>query len=99
MVATLGILYGAADIATDAESAVETASQLAGSMGLSFTTLSALTFMVFAQLYTPCVTALGTIKKETGKWKWVAFAAAYTFVAAWTVSLLVYQGGRLLGFE
>ena len=99
VVATLGILYGAADIATDAESAVDTATQLAGSMGTSFTALSALTFMVFAQLYTPCVTALGTIKKETGKWKWVAFAAAYTFAAAWVVSLLIYQGGRLLGFE
>jgi ferrous iron transport protein B len=54
--------------------------------------------MVFSQLYTPCVTALGTIKKETGKWKWVAFAAIYTFAAAWVVSLLVYQIGSLLGF-
>ncbi|MFA6850646.1 MAG: ferrous iron transporter B, partial [Selenomonadaceae bacterium] len=77
---------------------VDTASQLMGTMGASFTALSAFSFMVFAQLYTPCMTALGTIKKETGKWKWVLFAASYTFAAAWIVSLLVYQVGSLMGF-
>jgi ferrous iron transport protein B len=97
VVATIGVLYGVADISTDAESAAETAAQLAGSM-TGFTALSALSFMVFSQLYTPCITALGTIKKETGKWKWVAFAAVYTFAAAWIVSLLVYQIGSLLGY-
>ena len=99
VLSTMGILYGAPDISTEAENAVETASQLADNMGGAFTVLSALAFMVFAQLYTPCVTALGTIKKETGKWRWVAFAAGYTFAAAWIVSLMVYQIGRLLGFE
>ena len=99
VLSTMGILYGAPDISIEAEDAVETASQLMGSMGVSFTALAALAFMVFTQLYTPCVTALGTIKKETGKWKWVFFAAGYTFAAAWVASLLVYQIGRLLGFE
>lgn len=99
VLSTMGILYGAPDISTEAEDAVETAAQLADSMGGAFTALSALAFMVFTQLYTPCVTALGTIKKETGKWKWVVFAALYTFATAWIVSLLVYQIGRLLGFE
>lgn len=98
VVATMGILYGAADISTEAGDAMETASQLVGTMGASFTMMSALAFMVFTQLYTPCVTALGTIKKETGRWKWVAFAAGYTFAAAWVVSLVVYQAGRLLGY-
>jgi ferrous iron transport protein B len=100
VVATMGILYGAGDVSTEAEDAVETASQMMqAGMGAAFTTLSALAFMVFSQLYTPCVTALGTIKKETGKWKWVAFSAIYQFAIAWFVALLVYQGGRLLGFE
>ena len=68
-------------------------------MGTAFTTLSALAFMVFSQLYTPCATALGTIKKEAGGWKWMIFSAVYQFAIAWFVALLVYQGGRLLGFE
>ena len=55
--------------------------------------------MVFSQLYSPCVTALGTIKKETQGWKWMSFAFLYTCAVAWVASLLVYQVGRLMGFE
>ena len=100
VVATIGILYGVADVSTEAEDAIDTATQMLGTdMSTAFTTMSALAFMVFSQLYTPCVTALGTIKKEAGGWKWMAFSAVYMFVIAWLVSLIVYQGGRLLGFE
>ncbi len=99
VVATIGILYGAADVSTEAEDAIETADTLLKTgMASSFTALSAFAFMVFSQLYTPCVTALGTIKKEAGGWKWMGFAAVYMFAIAWVVSLLVYQVGRLLGF-
>lgn len=100
VVATIGILYGADDVSTEAEDAADTAEiMMSTGMAKSFTALSAFAFMVFSQLYTPCVTALGTIKKEAGGWKWVAFSAIYMFVIAWFVSLLVYQFGRLLGFE
>ena len=99
VVATIGVLYGAADVSTEAADAVESAGQMIETgMASSFTALSALAFMVFSQLYTPCVTALGTIKKEAGGWKWMIFSAVYMFVIAWVVSLLVYQGGRFLGF-
>ena len=99
VVATIGVLYGAADVSTEAEEAVETAGTLLQTgMATSFTALSAFAFMIFSQLYTPCVTALGTIKKEAGGWKWMGFSAVYMFVIAWVVSLLVYQIGRILGF-
>ena len=99
VVATIGILYGAEDVSTEADDAVETADTLLSTgMATSFTALSAFAFMVFSQLYTPCVTALGTIKKEAGGWKWMGFSAVYMFAIAWVVSLLVYQIGRLLGF-
>ena len=99
VVATIGVLYGAADVSTEAADAVESAGTMLNTgMATSFTALSAFAFMIFSQLYTPCVTALGTIKKETGSWKWMAFSAVYMFVIAWAVSLVVYQGGRLLGF-
>ena len=99
VVATIGILYGADDVSTEAEDAVETADTLLKTgMATSFTALSAFAFMIFSQLYTPCVTALGTIKKEAGGWKWMGFSAVYMFAIAWVVSLLVYQVGRLLGF-
>ena len=99
VVATIGVLYGAGDVSTEAEDAADTAStMLQTGMASAFTSLSAFSFMVFSQLYTPCVTALGTIKKEAGGWKWVGFSAVYMFVIAWFVSLVVYQVGRALGF-
>ena len=99
VVATIGILYGAGDVSTEAEDAADTATTMMETgMATAFTSLSAFAFMVFSQLYTPCVTALGTIKKEAGGWKWVGFSAVYQFAIAWVVSLLVYQVGRLVGF-
>ena len=99
VVSTLGILYGVGDVSTEADDAAETATQFAGSMGTAFTAASALAFMVFSQLYTPCMTSLGTIKKETGKWSWMLFAALYTFGVAWVVSLLVYWGACAFGMN
>ena len=101
VVSTMGILYGAGDdISTEAEDAGDTAAQFMDTtMATSFTPLAALAFMIFTQLYSPCVTALGTIKKETQSWKWMSFAFVYTCSVAWVVSMLVYQIGRLLGFE
>ena len=100
VVSTLGILYGADDVSTEADDAEETSEILsATAMGTAFTPLAALAFMFFTQLYSPCVTALGTIKKETQSWKWMGFAFLYTCAVAWVVSLIVYRGGKLLGFE
>ena len=100
VVSTLGILYGADDISTEAEDAGETSEvMMATGMGTAFTPLAALAFIVFTQLYSPCVTALGTIKKETQSWKWMGFAFLYTCAVAWIASLLVYQVGKILGFE
>ena len=101
VVSTMGILYGVGDdVSTEVEDADDTASQfMATTMASTFTPLAALAFMVFTQLYSPCVTALGTVKKETQSWKWMAFTFIYTCAVAWVVSMLVYQIGRLLGFE
>lgn len=95
VVSTLGVLYGVAEVS---EEAMEAAGQMQGSLGIAFTSLSAYAFMIFAALYTPCMTALGTIKKEIATWKWTLFSAVYTFMVAWVISLLVYQIGLLLGF-
>ena len=100
VVSTMGILYGADELSTEDEDIENSAQALfSTTMGTTFTPLAALAFMIFTQLYSPCVTALGTIKKETQSWKWMAFAFFYTCAVAWIVSLIVYQGGKLLGFE
>ena len=100
VVSTIGILYGADEDSVDTDDAEGTAEVLNETgMATAFTPLAALAFMVFTQLYSPCVTALGTIKKEAQSWKWMGFAFLYTCAVAWIASLLVYQIGRLLGFE
>ena len=98
VVSTMGILYGADEVDPD-EAETSAQALLSTNMGGAFTPLAAIAFMVFTQLYSPCVTALGTIKKETQSWKWMGFAFFYTCAVAWVASLIVYQGGKLLGFE
>ena len=61
-----------------------------------FTTLSAVSLLVFVLLYVPCVATLGAIKQEFGtSWAWTS--AFYQTAVAWLAAFLIYQGGRLLG--
>ncbi len=98
VISTMGILYGLPDLTPDTDEADAVQMVTGSDLSTAFTTMSALAFMVFSQLYTPCMTALGTIKKETGSWKWMGFAAVSQFAIAWVVSLIVYQVGTALGF-
>jgi ferrous iron transport protein B len=63
-----------------------------------FTPLSAYSFMAFILLYVPCLATVATIQKETGSRKWMYFSIVYGLVIAYIVSLVIYQGGKLLGF-
>jgi ferrous iron transport protein B len=62
-----------------------------------FTTLSALSMLVFVLLYVPCVATLGAIKHEFGT-SWAVISAIYQTTVAWLIAFMVYQGGLLLGF-
>ncbi|MGL4740040.1 MAG: ferrous iron transport protein B [Sarcina sp.] len=87
VVATMGMLYTGGSDGAGLIVALQTA----------FTPLTAISFMVFSLLYTPCLVALGAIRKETNM-KWTLFTAGYTFAVAWVVAVLIYQIGRFLGF-
>lgn len=61
-----------------------------------FTTLSAASFLAFTLLYTPCVAAVATIRRELDStWKTVGVVLMQCLVA-WVVAFLVYQVGLLL---
>lgn len=78
VVSTLGVLTGTASGAL---------SEVLGSM---FTQASALSFLAFTLLYTPCVAAVSTIRKEMQSvWKTVLFVIAQC-VIAWLIGLLVF---------
>lgn len=61
---------------------------------LHFTTLSAISFLVFVLLYTPCITVVGTMKKEFGT-KLTLFSVTYQLNLAWLVAFLVFNIGSL----
>ena len=45
------------------------------------------------------VATIATIKKETNSVKWAIFAMVYTFAIGWIMAVLIFQIGRLLGFN
>ena len=63
------------------------------------TQLAAYSFLVFNLLCAPCVAAMGAIRREMNSAKWTAFAISYQCFFAYTVSLVIYQFGLLIGGE
>ena len=60
-----------------------------------FTQLTAMSFLVFVLLYTPCVAVIATLKKEYGT-KFSISASLFYFVVAWIASFLVYNIGLFI---
>lgn len=72
------------------ESVVSTLSVLTGTVGAVASILtpgSAYSLLVFCLLYTPCVAAIASIRRELGG-KWAFFVVVFQCVLAWIISLL-----------
>lgn len=63
-----------------------------------YTPLVCVSVMVFFVFAMQCLSTVAVVKRETNGWKWPLFQIAYMTAAAYVASLIVYQGGRLLGF-
>ncbi|MDY4754271.1 MAG: ferrous iron transport protein B [Candidatus Faecousia sp.] len=84
VVSTFGVILGVS------------AEQLQMALHSLFTPQSAASFLTFCLLYTPCVAAVATIRRELGsKWKTVVVVISQCIVA-WIAAFLVYQIGGLL---
>jgi len=81
------------------ESVVSTLGVLLGGGSISglFTTRSALSFLVFTLLYTPCVAAVAAVKRELGGSKAAAGVALMQCAIAWVVAFVVHLVGGLFG--
>jgi ferrous iron transport protein B len=93
--AVVSIIPGVDVMGEEEEEEEDTA--LMASLQRNFTPLSAFAFMVFVLLYTPCMVAIAAQRAEFGT-RWMLFGAGYLLVLAWVVSVVVYQGGLLLGY-
>ena len=74
---TLGVLYGG---------------NLSATILQNFTPISALSFVVFILLYSPCASTIITLKKEFSN-KMALISILYQFATAWIVSFLFYNIG------
>ncbi len=62
------------------------------------TPLTGVALMVFFVLACQCASTLAVVRRESGSWRWPAFMFAYQTALAYCAALVVYQGGRLLGY-
>lgn len=84
VISTLGVLLG---VGTDA---------LGTALHGLFTPLSAGSFLIFTLLYTPCVAAVATIRRELGSTLQTAGVVVMQCVVAWLAAGIWYQLGCLL---
>ncbi len=63
-----------------------------------FTPLVCFTLMVYYVFAMQCMSTVAVVKRETNSWRWPLFQIGFMTGTAWVVSLVVFQGGRLLGF-
>ncbi|MXW04304.1 MAG: ferrous iron transport protein B [Gemmatimonadetes bacterium] len=63
-----------------------------------YTPLVAVSLMVFFALACQCMATVAIVKRETNGWKWPIVMVLYMTALAYVGSLVVYQGGLLLGY-
>jgi ferrous iron transport protein B len=65
--------------------------ELGGTLHTLFTQLSAFSFLIFTLLYTPCVAAVATVKRELGSIKGTFFVILYQTGIAWLAAFCFYR--------
>lgn len=86
---------------TAKESVVSTLTLLLGGNSSAVTTLfspfTATVFLVFVLLYTPCVAAIATVKRELGSTRGAVLTVVSQCAIAWLVAFVVHGIGLLFG--
>lgn len=92
VVSSFSVLYGINNINSAAGMA-----QLSADLAMAgFGVVNAYALLVFCLLYTPCVAAIGTIRRETRSMKFTAGMVLFQLLVAWTGAFVVYQLGTHL---
>lgn len=67
-----------------------------GGVSAVMSTLAAASMLAFSLLYTPCVAAVASVRRELGS-KWAVYVVVWQCVVAWAVAFLVRLAGLMLG--
>ena len=78
VISTLGIL-------------LESPSGIAAALPGLFTPVTAISFLVFTLLYTPCIAAISAVKRESGSALFAGVVVMLQCVLAWIVSFVAYN--------
>ncbi|NBH70962.1 ferrous iron transport protein B [Clostridiaceae bacterium] len=92
VVSSFSVLYGISNI----NSAAGMAELTLGLSAMGFGGANAYALMVFCLMYTPCVAAIGAIRRETKSWRFTIGMIGFQIVAAWAMAVLVFQVGSRL---
>jgi ferrous iron transport protein B len=89
-VAQMGIVYsvGTAD---------EKSESLRAKLRANYSPLVGFCIMLYMLVSAPCMATIAVTKRESNSWKWALFQLGGLTVMAYVLTLLVFQGGTLLG--
>lgn len=91
VVSSFSVLYGIGNINSEQGMGMLMQSLAAGGFGK----INAYALMIFCLMYTPCVAAIGTIRRETGSRRWTFGMVVFQLAIAWLGAVIVYQIGNL----
>ena len=92
VVSSFSVLYGIGNI----NSAQGMNTLLSNLAAVGFGSVNAYALMIFCLMYSPCMAAVATIRRETGSWRWTLGMVLFQMVIAWIAAVLVYQVGSIL---
>ena len=92
VVSTLGTAYSLGEIDPEESGALSDAL----AKDPAWSPLVALGLIVFTIFYAPCFVSVVCISKESGSWKWGAFAMIFNTLLAFGLAVLIYQVGSLI---
>jgi ferrous iron transport protein B len=99
MVSTMGVIFGIEDTEEDEGTLKERIHDAKDQAGKpAYSALTAASLMAFFVIACQCMSTVAALKRETRSYKWPAFVLGYTYVLAYAAALIVYQGGKALGW-
>lgn len=84
VIGSLAVIYGAGG------------DELSGVLAHNLDWIQAYSFMLFTLIYTPCLSALATIRRESGSRRVMWISLAWSLAVAWLLSFAFYQTARAL---
>lgn len=93
VVTSFSVLFGVANV--NSAAGMETIVNNVHQLNPDFGPLNAYALMIFCLLYVPCAATVGTVKKESGSWKFTCKMILFQLTLAWVLATAVFQIGSL----